>query len=176
MKKKAFIALLLLTLTVFAAACGKPTGDGGASGASAPTGNNGGNLTVRLDGMSAWIGMEIDDRTLSPLGEAVDVMKAQSCHYDGEDKIYVYNSYSLYTYMNGGKEILYLIDIHGTDITAPHGGRVGMTENEIKALYGSDFTAAGEAMRYDIGDGVELIIHLDGSTVNGIELCEACLD
>lgn len=103
-------------------------------------------------------------------------MKAQSCHYDGEDKIYVYNSYSLYTYMNGGKEILYLIDIHGTDITAPHGGRVGMTENEIKALYGSDFTAAGEAMRYDMGDGVELIIHLDGSTVNGIELCEAGLD
>ena len=41
---------------------------------------------------------------------------------------------------------------------------------------GSDFTAAGEAMRYDMGDGVELIIHLDGSTVNDIELCEAGLD
>ena len=51
-----------------------------------------------------------------------------------------------------------------------------MTENETKALYGSDFTAAGEAMRYDMGDGVELIIHLDGSTVNNIELCEAGLD
>lgn len=31
-------------------------------------------------------------------------------------------------------------------------------------------------MRYDMGDGVELIIHLDGSTVNDIELCEAGLD
>lgn len=68
MKKKALIALLLLTLTVFAAACGKPTGDGGASGASAPTGNNGGSLTVRLDGMSAWIGMERPDALASRRG------------------------------------------------------------------------------------------------------------
>lgn len=124
-------------------------------------------------GQEFYLGMVVEEEMLAALGTPADVMEAPSCHFDGSDTIYVYDSFSLYTYLNGAGNILYLIELTGEQAATALGARTGMTHTEIEALYGMGVEGGGAYLTYPLSDTIMLQIGFDGDTVIWIEYVEA---
>lgn len=123
-------------------------------------------------GQEFYLGMVVEKEMLAALGTPVDVMEAPSCHFDGSDTIYVYDSFSLYTYLNGEDNILYLIELTGEQAATALGARTGMTRTEIEALYGMGDEVGGAYLVYPLSDTTVLQIGFDGDVVSWIEYVE----
>ena len=124
-------------------------------------------------GQEFYLGMVVEEEMLDALGTPEDVMEAPSCHFDGSDTIYVYDSFSLYTYLDGEDNILYLIELTGEQAATALGARTGMTHAEIEELYGTDFEEEGAYLAYPLSDTTVLHIGFDGDAVIWIEYVEA---
>ena len=124
-------------------------------------------------GQEFYLGMVVEEEMLAALGTPADVMEAPSCHFDGSDTIYVYDSFSLYTYSNGADNILYLIELTGEQAATALGARTGMTRAEIEALYGIGAEGGGTYRVYSLSNTTVLQIGFDGDTVIWIEYVEA---
>ena len=124
-------------------------------------------------GQEFYLGMVVEEEMLDALGTPKDVMEAPSCHFDGNDTIYAYDGFSLYTYLNGEDNILYLIELTGEQATTALGARMGMTHEEIEALYGTGIEAEGAYLAYPLSDTTVLHIGFEGDAVIWIEYVEA---
>ena len=124
-------------------------------------------------GQEFYLGMIVEEEMLATLGTPADVMNAPSCHFDGSDTIYVYDGFSLYTYLNGVDNILYLIELSGEQAATALGARTGMTHTEIEVLYGIGVEGGGAYLTYPLSDTTVLQIGFDGDTVIWIEYVEA---
>ncbi len=122
-----------------------------------------------VSGQEFIIGMEIEDGILNALGTAEDVMEAPSCHFDGNDTIYVYPGFSLYTYRNGERDILYLIELTGDNVTTALGAKVGMHMDEIKKLYGNGTEGGGTYVSYPVSEDTVLKFGFTEDIVTWIE-------
>lgn len=118
------------------------------------------------------IGMSMTDSVISAIGTPNDTMQAPSCHFDGNDTIYVYDGYSLYTYQDGDKSVLYLIEINSTAASTSLGATVGMSYDEVRALYGTPSGESASLVEYSVASGVQINFSLSGGTVSMIEYCE----
>ena len=94
------------------------------------------------------IGMTVNDDTVNSLGTVIDKQNAPSCHFDGNDTIYCYNGFKLYTYMDNGAQKLYLIEIDGSSVKTAKGASIGMTVDNIKSLYGEPEKETGTSIVY----------------------------
>lgn len=126
-----------------------------------------------VSGQEFYLGMVVEEEMLAALGMPVDVMEAPSCHFDGSDTIYVYDGFSLYTYLNGEDDILYLIELTGEQAATALGARTGMTRTEIEALYGMGVEGGGVYLAYPLSDTTVLQVGFDGDAVIWIEYVEA---
>ena len=124
-------------------------------------------------GQEFYLGMVVEKEMLAVLGTPMDVMEAPSCHFDGSDTIYVYDGFSLYTYLNGEDDILYLIELTGEQAATALGARTGMTRAEIEAMYGMGVEGGGAYLAYPLSDTTVLHIGFDGDAVIWIEYVEA---
>lgn len=127
------------------------------------------NRQVKLNGQVLEIGMKITDKIINAVGKPTDVQTAPSCHYDGEDTIYVYDGFKLYTTVADGSNILYLIEITKKGIPLNTGAEVGMTFEKIKELQGSDFTDSPQGIEYTLAKNLYLDFTGSG-TVTMIEI------
>lgn len=118
------------------------------------------------------IGMSMNDSVISAIGTPNDTMQAPSCHFDGNDTIYVYDGYSLYTYQDGDKSVLYLIEINSSAASTSLGATVGMSYDEVRALYGTPSSESASLVEYEVASGVQINFSLSGGTVTMIEYCE----
>lgn len=170
MKKIISIILVALMILCFAS-CGNDTGDGTteAPGESTPTAT-----TVRDDSfvhgdLVLNIGEAISESTLAPLGEPLDKQSAPSCHYDGNDTIYIYDGLVIYTYADGDNEIVYLIEITSDAYTAKNDTKVGMTIDEVKNAFGEPATETTVSIVYNLSDTTAIRFTLADSTITMIE-------
>lgn len=124
-------------------------------------------------GQEFYLGMVVEEEMLAALGTPGDVMEAPSCHFDGSDTIYVYDSFSLYTYLNGSDNILYLIELTREQASTALGARTGMTRTEVEALYGRAIEGEGAYLAYLLSDTTVLQIGFDGDVVSWFEYVEA---
>lgn len=155
MKKTAvFLALLLLTM-VFSS-CSEKKEETIAS-------------HVTVNGVELALGAEFTEEKETSLGEPVDMVQAPSCHYDGSDSIYTYDGFTVYTYMQGEKSILYSVEITDAAIATPEGAKVGMTQAEIHGLYGDSYEKTAVGMAYSIGEGMTLTFRITDDKVTLIE-------
>ncbi len=122
---------------------------------------------LRINDKAMKIGMIITDSFISSLGIPDDIQNAPSCHYDGSDTIYCYDGYSLYTYANGSKNYLYLVEIDGSGISTELGIHVGSSVNDVKAAYGNPSSETGTSLVYSLSS-CTLRFNKSGSTVTGI--------
>ena len=104
------------------------------------------------------------------LGEPVEMTEAPSCYAEGNDKVIVYDGYTLYTTPDGDEDTLSIIELNGASVSTPKGAHVGMTFDEIKALYGESFSSEGITRVYylDSGDSLCFTVETD-NTVSLIE-------
>jgi|GEM_PF-454271 len=95
------------------------------------------------------------------ISEEYEYYEAQSCGFDGLDKIYTYNTIEIYTYPQGSQDYILeilLLENGKTD----KGITNGSTKDEIIAAYGEATTATPDKLSYD-ADDMSLIFALSSN-------------
>ncbi len=108
------------------------------------------NGQVKIKDEFFFIGKTINDTFTLYFGEPEDIQNAPSCHYDGNDTIYCYDGFTLYTYAQGDVNKVYLIEIESPDIYTGIGAHVGCDSNLIKAKYGEPASESSSALTYKL--------------------------
>ena len=120
---------------------------------------------ITLGSAELKVGMVITDDVINKIGTPDDVMSAQSCFFDGEDTIYVYEDFSLYTYRDGDKNYLYIIELSTDKNATEFGGKVGMDIADIEELYGYDSTGTATSKVYKLSENSNLRFTYDESGI-----------
>ncbi len=131
-----------------------------------------GSSGVIIAGQSLEIGSIITADMLTALGEPLETQQAPSCHFDGNDTIYLFGDFTLYLYKDGDKDVLYILELNSNVYQTALGGRVGMTREEIVELYGDDFTEQGTRISYAMENEVVDFTIDESGNVSLIELLE----
>ena len=106
---------------------------------------------------------------ISALGTASSVEEAPSCLSNGNDiKIYYYSGLTVYTYIEGDKEIIYEIEITSPSYTTTKGLAVGMTVADAEALYGTNYSNSGGVICYYDSSNTYLYLIVSGDQIISI--------
>ena len=155
--KKFAMVLAALVLLAGLSACGKSEKEGKIAS------------QVTVGGATLALGAEFTAETQDKLGEPTDVVQAPSCHYDGSDSIYYYDGFTVYTYMDQEKSIIYSVELKGASLATPEGAKTGMKLDEVKALYGDGYEEVTSGISYALGDGMKLNFRTADNAVTLIE-------
>ncbi len=77
--------------------------------------------------------------TLEKLGEPQNVFEAPSCAFDGMDRIYRYDHFSIQTNEKKGEEYITVITFLDDLIKTQEGVSIGMTQSAMEQVYGSNY-------------------------------------
>ncbi len=89
---------------------------------------------------------------LSALPKYTDVSEVPSCAFDGNDNVYNFRLFELTTYFDGNEERIYSIYFTDPNLPTAEGMRLGDTVDDMKALYGEDYTAEENVYTYTRGE------------------------
>ncbi|MBR5452212.1 MAG: hypothetical protein IKV36_04360 [Clostridia bacterium] len=174
MKKVLSIAIILMMILTLVGCSGNsdvssnetpsaPTSSDTSSVGSDTAKTDSGKITLGSAELS--VGMVITEDIINKVGTPDDVMSAQSCFFDGEDTIYVYEDFSLYTYRDGDKNYLYVIELSTDKNATEFGGKVGMDIADIEELYGYNSTGTATSKVYKLGENSKLRFTYDESGI-----------
>lgn len=168
MKKLVVLLSLILSLLLFVGC--SATGDTNTD----PSENVTNNAEVAVDvfaynDANLKIGSEMTDDIKTALGTATDVQEAPSCHYDGNDTIYFYDGFTVYTYTENDKQIIYLIEITSENCVATKNTCVGMTFDEIKTALGEPQEETELVLVYNLSETTAIRFTQENSAVSMIE-------
>jgi len=105
----------------------------------------------------------------SVFGEPTNFSSAPSCYAEGDDKQYDYPGFSVYTYPDGGKDIISIIELNEDTVQTPKGAKVGMSFSEVEALYGTEYEVEGITNVYYLSNGCALSFAVENGVVVMIE-------
>ena len=125
-------------------------------------------LGFKTAGKELKVNMDFSEVSDS-LGEPVSYFEAESCAFQGLDKVYTYSDFVVRTYPDGDLDRISSIELKDDIVTTSEGAYIGMTGDEVKGLY-SGYTVEGDAdssMTVVDGDTKLSFIFKDG-TVDSI--------
>lgn len=102
------------------------------------------------------------------LGTPLSFNEAPSCNYDGNDKVYEYDGYTVYTYPADGTDKILIVELFGDNCATSKGVSIGMSVAEMEASYGTGYVQNGFLYEYSCDDGV-LCFTAEGNTISLIE-------
>lgn len=109
---------------------------------------------------------------IDSLGDPDDYFESESCAFQGLDKTYTYKDFVIYTYPQSEKDYVASIALKSDAVTTAEGAYIGMTADEVKALYQAPSDESDKAIVYTDGDAV-LSFMLDGDQVSSITYTRA---
>lgn len=112
---------------------------------------------------------------LANLGEPASYYEAESCAFEGLDKIYTYDDFEIETYPQGEKDYISIILFKTDAITTPEGIYVGSTQEELEEAYGSDYVEE-KGMRVYKKDGMKLCFIVTNGDVTSIQYVSTVLE
>ena len=170
MKKNLLLALVMLVLMAFAL-----TGCSDNNGGD-PSGDTDGDVTAEKNGYAFESnGVEIlmfaqAEDVLSALGEENTYFEAESCAFQGMDKIYTYNGFEVRTNEIDQKDYITSVMLIDDTVATPEGVSLFMTKADMVAAYGEDFTEDMGLCTYVKGKSTLSFLIQDDEIVS-IEYC-----
>ena len=135
------------------------------------SGCNGGDsklTSIDIDGTTLTCRMDMED-VLSAFSEyEYEYSESISCAYNGLDKIYDYKDkgFTVYTYPDGDKDYVLEVVVYSEDISQMDGKvKVGMSQQDLESMYGTDYSKDGDALSYTIKDEQSMYFLLDEGKV-----------
>ena len=125
-------------------------------------------LGFKTAGKELKVNMDFSEVSDS-LGEPVSYFEAESCAFQGLDKVYTYSDFVVRTYPDGDIDRISSVELKDDIVTTSEGAYIGMTGDEVKDLY-SGYTVEGDSdssMTVVDGDTKLSFIFKDG-TVDSI--------
>lgn len=105
---------------------------------------------------------------LSELGAYTRFYESPSCYFTGMDKIYIYDSFEIHTYPDGGKNYVYLIVLLDDTVATAEGVRIGASKSDVEKAYGEPDKATNTSLIYS-GKGMYMEFFLEGGVVVEIQ-------
>ncbi len=100
-------------------------------------------LGFKTAGKELKVNMDFSEVSGS-LGEPVSYFEAESCAFQGLDKVYTYSDFVVRTYPDGDIDRISSVELKDDIVTTSEGAYIGMTGDEVKGLY-SSYTVEGDA-------------------------------
>lgn len=157
MKKMILLALVCVTLIAMAG-CGNTEGNKDSGKNEALT------CSFKVPGSSTVL---VPGQKFDNVGETVSYSEGASCYYDGMDKIFGYNGYTVTTYPGAGGDYIADIYITGKDIKTAAGIGVGSTAEELTKAYGDRYTVDGKNYKYSIDSDNYVYFFISNDAVKG---------
>ncbi len=128
------------------------------------------------NGETVLISMDMDmSGVLAVLGEPATYFEAASCAFEGLDKISTFDHYEVDTYPDGDRDLVSAVLLLDDLVTTTEGACIGQSQEDIEAIYGTDYEMKGTAMVYT-KDGSHLEFVLAGGQVQSISYQSSVLD
>ena len=106
------------------------------------------NYYFHANGVDIVPGIRAED-VLGYLGEHRSMQSSPSCAFEGEERIYHYSDFDVYTEWENGKEIIERVIITGDGVATERGIRLGDSLHDVVKLYGRDYEKKGENIEYE---------------------------
>ena len=103
------------------------------------------------------------------IGEPDVYSSARSCIDDGEEKQYVYGGYTIYTYPDGSKDIIYLVEFSTDAVTDANIG-IGSKRNDVEMAYGTEYTEMNQYTIYEVNENASISIQYENDTVSYLDM------
>lgn len=126
------------------------------------------------DGTDIAVDMNMAD-VLEKLGDPISYFEAASCAFQGLDKIYTYSHFEIDTYPDGENDRISSIIIKDDLISTPEGLIIGMAQEEMEGIYGTDYEVNGDMCVYT-KDGMHLSALVTNGVISSIQYDSAVLD
>ena len=111
--------------------------------------------SIDIDGTKITCHMDMAE-VLSAFSEyEYEYSESISCAYNGLDKIYDYKDkgFTVYTYPDGDKDYVLEVVVYSEEISQEGGKvKVGMSQEDLESLYGTDYSKDGDALSYEVKD------------------------
>lgn len=105
---------------------------------------------------SAGTAIEIDakvDTYTSRLGEPKGgYYEAKSCAFDGLDKFWYYDGFTIQAYQKDGEDLVYQVLLTDDTVKTKEGVKIGDTKDKIISVYGSGYKVNGTMYIYESGN------------------------
>ncbi|MBQ8833486.1 MAG: hypothetical protein IJ001_12665 [Oscillospiraceae bacterium] len=105
---------------------------------------------------------------LTALGEPVNYTETPSCAFEGLDKTYYFGGFYLTTYPGDKGDCVSGLWFADDSVTTPEGIRIGSTQAEVEAAYGTGGFNGTNAY-FLTGEGMKLSIILINGTVGSVQ-------
>ncbi len=93
----------------------------------------------------------------SKIGEPVEYNESNSCAYQGLNKVYTYNGFTVYSYPDGDNDYVQQIVVSDDSVSTPAGIRIGSSVAELAAAYGDENVSEDKTYSFDSPDGRTMI-------------------
>lgn len=124
-------------------------------------------FVVLVNGVRIELGTDINT-IIDKVGEPDDYVQARSCLHDGDDKIYTYGGIVIYTYPEGKKDIVYIVEYTGEEKT-PSGIGLGSTITDIEKAYGTKYVEDAFYTTYELNPNATISFQMENQEVTYIE-------
>ena len=125
--------------------------------------------SVKIDGNIIKIDDNIKD-VMKKIGETQDVEQAKSCLYNGYDKAYKYENYTIRTWPDGEDDYVNSIEIYASGIEIEKAVHVGDAIETVKKVYGDNPAFDTDTYSaYEDGD-YGVAFYYENEKVNEIEI------
>ena len=179
--KKTLLILLLVTVVMLLAACSSGPGEtvnsepasqnssqaAGESNVSDETPvNTNESFVFEFNGASIGIG-DLLDTAAGKFGVPSDddIVTTDSCAFSGKDTVYYYPSFEISANNETGSFVIYNIYLKDDTVSTKEGAYVGMTSDEVSAIYGTPDHAGESSVCYIKGDTALEFILKNGSVI-----------
>lgn len=108
--------------------------------------------SITLNGVSVTVDAPADE-VISQMGKENTYFEAASCAFEGLDKYYSYDHFEIDTYPDGDKDYISAVVLLDDLISTDEGVSLGMTKDDVIAVYGEDYETNGSSYVYTKGSG-----------------------
>jgi hypothetical protein len=163
MKKLSLIIILLLLLTGCSGGAEPVTG-----GMPEEAGDNGPvGYVFETGGVTIAMHDEVEP-ILQALGESMDYFEAESCAFQGMEKVYTYSGFELHTYEMDGVDYVAAVVFLDDSVCTKEGVYLFSALEDVLDAYGDGYTKTNDMYSYDLG-GTRLSFLIENDEVTSIE-------
>lgn len=99
--------------------------------------------------------------------ETTSYTEGASCYYDGMDKTFGYNGYTVTTYPAADGDYVSEVYITSSDIKTAAQITVGSSLEDVTKAYGNGYTVEGKMYKYNVEDGKYVYFYMSNDVVKG---------
>ena len=154
-------------LACLALVCALLAGCGGGEKAApaAESGGAGSRYTFAFRGTEVAVNADMAPLA-EQLGQPTDYFEAESCAFQGLDKVYTYGGVIIRTYPEDGKDLVLSVELRDDTVSTKEGVSIGSSLEDVTAAYGEPGEQTDTALRYTDGDCTLTFLTEDGAVTD----------